>query len=1465
LLAELIIFLTLAGTTALLFRPLMAVINRNIYAVRDALVNRVEIVLKRPLRYGSMSPSLVGMVEIRDLRLGEDPDPLLALERIYLEYSFWNLVFRGAAASVRQILLERPEVFYDLDRDRDMGELLTGDGKGRSPALPSECIFAVENGKICIMREGRSLEMTGIGVEGDIRKGKITLNGSWRKEGEGPRKEAGISIDGSINGVFEDDLSGGGISLNLDSIDGRGFTVKNAGLVLSFSKEQINLKGTGDLPAFSALYLPGRSEFSGSIRADHFVPSGMVSFFGPLESFSPVLEADLSGTVSFMFRKSAGSPGRLEYGFNLRGDYRAAPGHFPLRAFALGGTGTGGGVSFSRCRFDFRRGYLGYEGDLLFSPLMPQGTLFFSGFSLTGDGAVNGILSFARAGSQITLDSTYLSLGPVSLSGLGGALIRKEGGGAVWNLFFRCLGKNDTPGTFSLKGTSGPGLFEGALGLDNFSAADMINITRPFFKMGEAGPWADKTSLTADIAFNTGFEGFSYTVSRFTAVYGEEAYLNAAVSGTERRLEGTAGSLVWQGGNVDFVFAADFSIPRAVSFNTRFSYLDYDYRFEGNLRDSNLSIRGSYGFLANIRIPKGAGWTGYASAGPLPVPYRGHRAYLDFDAAFYYGGPLSWNAWIRRLELRDFGNQVEGLQGSQIPAAAFLVQGEANQNGLNLDRIYYIDRYGPLEGGAAAVWQDNFSVVDASLFVSNAEETERLALDLFYDQGTLEFHGAASEFRMDRMGADGTGALLSGDLYGFRNRDGFYSVNVSIDSLRGRYQERDFVFSTKALLHPEELILSQVQGFLGETQVLIPYFSVDRAAGRLDTEGQVYSRVNGHDLGFALSMGIRFRPLESWLKPGGAAETFSGTMDVRSVFINDREGGPFSFVFSRTGAGAELPGIFRLAGGPGDMLMLEVLENFSGPSKPGSAADGKFPGPFPGREENAGSDGPPREYVFTAMLAAPSPVQGTITGTLAGGVIDALVSDVYIDMADLWEIIPINRIASFTGGFITGETRIYGSIFDPEFAGSAWGSEIVMAVPQYVAAEIGPAAGAITLEGSEISFGPLEVNCGSGGGVLEGWVSFNRWIPSFGLDITADRPIPVDFNISGLKTKGDVRGRLNLLMESRELFTITGNLDASDTEISFTGLELEGPEDTRDDRKMDVVAGIYVSAGRRVEFIWPNTEMPMIRAYGDAGSGLRIKGDTRIPHLSLDGTIALRGGELSYLQRGFYIKEGQIVFNGNDPQIDPRITVRAEIRDRNDEGPVTIAMLVDNTPLSSLLVSMPRFETTPALSQLEIYSLLGQTPPAGTAPVEFQNTRPLVNATIEMLLQTVVFRRVERQLRNLLKVDMFSFRTQILQNAFFEASRSREPEEQPSTIGNYLDNTAVYMGKYLAPDLFLEGMLSFRYDQYRDQYSGMRVEPEIGLELRTPLADVRWNVSPLTPENLFVDDMAVSLIWRWSL
>jgi hypothetical protein len=136
----------------------------------------------------------------------------------------------------------------------------------------------------------------------------------------------------------------------------------------------------------------------------------------------------------------------------------------------------------------------------------------------------------------------------------------------------------------------------------------------------------------------------------------------------------------------------------------------------------------------------------------------------------------------------------------------------------------------------------------------------------------------------------------------------------------------------------------------------------------------------------------------------------------------------------------------------------------------------------------------------------------------------------------------------------------------------------------------------------------------------------------------------------------------------------------------------------------------------------------------------------------------------------------------------------------------------------------------------------------------------------EVFSQMMLSRQFERGLRNLLRVDMLSIRTRFFQNAIASgaAVMMDAPLDRDYRVGNYFNNTTVFIGKYLGQDMFMQGTLTLKYDENSLSFGGLRLEPDIGLELQSPFFNIRWDFYPYHPKNWWVNDHSVTLIWSKS-
>ena len=101
-------------------------------------------------------------------------------------------------------------------------------------------------------------------------------------------------------------------------------------------------------------------------------------------------------------------------------------------------------------------------------------------------------------------------------------------------------------------------------------------------------------------------------------------------------------------------------------------------------------------------------------------------------------------------------------------------------------------------------------------------------------------------------------------------------------------------------------------------------------------------------------------------------------------------------------------------------------------------------------------------------------------------------------------------------------------------------------------------------------------------------------------------------------------------------------------------------------------------------------------------------------------------------------------------------------------------------------------------------------------------------------------------------------------------SVSKNLSSENLSIGNFLDNTTVYIGKYLGSFLYVDAMLHVTFADNIKGFSDtgkLMFQPEIGMELESPFANVRVNMAPdinALLKNQFVPSTSVTLSWKFT-
>jgi hypothetical protein len=1465
--AQILIFSGLIALGVMILMPIQRAIQGGMIGVRDDLITRLERQVDRKIRYSAISPSFFGSFDVRNVSImGHDEHPVLTMSRFSVAYSLLDLL-RGRVQAIHTVRIDTPFVDLNTARDHDLIELLknlSNNGEGGSQQhvtaqFPAKLMVRIRNGK-CLVFDGRDrfgLDALNLNVE--IAGRRMILDGRW---------DIGITIDTLIgepvslyaatrvSGSCRTDMEEGEAVLSVPAITGDARSANP--IAFGFALED-NVLRVGKMPDnlpfdFSLAYWLDEGKIDARLECADFRLRELFSFSGGLEGARQLLDIASSGEASF----ERGDDGSLGYAVNLAGrvtDARLSHPQTRVASYEINAQGDEQYAHVNTLRFSFPAAEEGADafffGDLRFSggigldPVAPDGILSLRNFSRSGKNGLNADIAISTRdsprdhtregvyGREITVSCDALNWGSAGLSAFNALLQPAENDLgftiSAWGFTDMETAPNGSPrpdrslgraGSLSLEGNirSPSRRIEAYLSLDSFSAGDLAGMTLPFAKNTSVPVplrgMLDNTIITTEISFATDFTHIAYNAPRFDisnrAGRGFTAF--ASLSGTERSFELSGGRFTWGEDTLLLLGKAEFANSADLRFLINIYYRDLDYYVEGDVLDGkSVNIQGSYGLNVNLRA-SGNGFTGSMHAERFPAPFLGQPAFCSFSARLRYDSGASWSMNLEQFELANIAGPA-GL-------AQIRVSGSADQNGADFPVLYYRDSLGPLSGRAGVSWESGYSAINGTAIVGDGTENYQAGCSFVDNRYNLVFSG--SSMRLDRV-FRGVKAVANGDLRLSWDSSASFRAEANLYSVTGKLYGQELGAAAHAVLENGGLSARGTFSFAG-IQGEIPYFLINGEEGMAETRAAIQGLAGDKPIEGSLLLTADFKPFQSWFNIKEILNGVSGKVHVdRYRYGIGGQVQVFDIDFSRS------RGAFAVSGGPRNMIRFQMDQ------------DGSFYG----------------------GLSSPFPVRGTIIGTIDKRTISATCGDLYVDLGELFNLLPESPQFYLTGGYVNASVDIKGSLTDPEFFGSARATSVRVKIPGFVREELRPIPFNIVIDGNEIRFGPTAVAVGNGAGAVNGLFFFDRWIPNtFSIDITVPRetPIPYGFDISGFVARGDTAGNLNVSMENLT-FDVSGELYANNTEMGINHDEMAGPGSAGlfSQTKIPFVVNLTVSTGPVVEFYYPSSRLPILRANPDIGTRLRVTADSLAQQYSLTSDIRIRSGEIFYFERSFYIRSGTLVFRENELRFAPRLTARAEIRDRTEDGPVTISMIVDNAPLLSFTA---RFESTPSLSQMEILALLGQNI-AGNQFGEDTDAawRAAASSITDLMAQFYMVRRLERVVRNLTRLDMFSFRTQALQNAFLMSTGLMQmPVDRNVGLGNYFDNTTVFGGKYIGQDMFIQGMLSMRYEGER----GVTFSPDIGFELQNPLFSIRWDFVPTHPENWYISDNSITLTKSWS-
>ena len=220
------------------------------------------------------------------------------------------------------------------------------------------------------------------------------------------------------------------------------------------------------------------------------------------------------------------------------------------------------------------------------------------------------------------------------------------------------------------------------------------------------------------------------------------------------------------------------------------------------------------------------------------------------------------------------------------------------------------------------------------------------------------------------------------------------------------------------------------------------------------------------------------------------------------------------------------------------------------------------------------------------------------------------------------------------------------------------------------------------------------------------------------------------------------------------------------------------------------------------------------------GESVYLHLDNEGEGFSITGNLSVKTGRIYYFQNDFFITDGSVKFTkaiaDPDRNFNMFIDLTARLREYDSNGKqVEIYLILQNATLNNIV---PRFESSPAMSQAEIMQFLGQsviqTPERGVSLyslASFATATADAFSTLGLISQNSNY-SLTRGMREALGLDMFSLRSQVIQNLVLSYLPGMDQNDE-NMVSRYLDGTSLFAGKYFSSGLFGRASVSLNSGQ----------------------------------------------------
>ena len=444
------------------------------------------------------------------------------------------------------------------------------------------------------------------------------------------------------------------------------------------------------------------------------------------------------------------------------------------------------------------------------------------------------------------------------------------------------------------------------------------------------------------------------------------------------------------------------------------------------------------------------------------------------------------------------------------------------------------------------------------------------------------------------------------------------------------------------------------------------------------------------------------------------------------------------------------------------------------------------------------------------------PVSFNLEGK-TGKNLDMMIRDLNIELPVLGQLLSIPFLHFLDGSF-TGDLLVKGPSSDPSFYGMLYTPRIEIDL-FYLPDQTLIANGiAISVNDHVASFAPTPTYGFSTkeGSFFDGRLTITAQLKNLGLSelvIDIDNiSKPIDFwypliaDNFDMNITSNVTGHIVISIIEGQL-GLGGDIVAENLDIT-----LKIPDDLPEwyyETSVAMNLDLNITAGKDCEFFYPEKDNSFLNFTVNEGEQVHLNLDNDGDGFTITGALSIKTGRIYYFQNDFFVTNGAVKFTKAvaDPENNFNMTIdlTARLREYDSNGKQTdIYLILQNSTLDNIV---PRFESSPAMSQAEIMQFLGQSiiqsPENG---VSLYSIASIASATADAFTTLGLINQntnysLSKGMREALGLDMFSLRSQVIQNLVLSYLPGMGQNDD-NIVSRYLDGTSIFAGKYFSSGVF---------------------------------------------------------------